>query len=183
MTCDKGSIERFTLMGRSRGKSGVSHFSIIDTKSTTQELTFVRLNALCATVAAARKFMSVVMALAFWLAATQHCNLEAAGVLASHASESSDTGCCASLGGGCDSDGCELVENGAFRNTQDDVVVLIPCLSCYERLICLSLAVPTPGTVELMASPDCLERPLNWVPTWQFVQRAALSPRAPSSIA
>lgn len=170
-------------MDRSRRRSGKRRTFIIDTKSTTQKLTFVRLNARSASVGAARKLMSAVMALAFWLAAAQHCNLEAAGIFTSHASESSDTGCCASSGGGCASDGCELVENGAFRNTQDDVIVLIPCLSCCECLICLSLVVPPPATLELMASPDCLERPLDWVPTWQFVQRAALSPRAPSSIA
>jgi hypothetical protein len=128
----------------------------------------------------ARKFLTVLFGLALWLGATQHCNLEAAGILASHTDAPSGSGCCTGSDLGCAADGCESVENGAYRMGSDSVAVDAPAFVCCHCLICFSPDFSPPEIVNISGAGTDLERPLDWVPTWQFVQRAALSPRAPS---
>jgi hypothetical protein len=112
----------------------------------------------------------------FWLFATLHCELEAAEIFESHAV--ADQVCCDGGEEHCSHDGCQLVEGGHY-SVNPAAKVSSPQLALCYCLICLSI-----GAVEVEAedgySPDYFERPLDWVPTWQFVQRAALSPRAPS---
>ena len=144
------------------------------------ELTFVQQNARSRPVLPARKFLTALFALALWLGATQHCNLEAAGILASHTDAVSEGGCCTGSDVGCASDGCESVENGAYRTASENVAVDAPAFVCCQCLICLSLDFSPVEVVKISGARTDLERPLDWVPTWQFVQRAALSPRAPS---
>lgn len=146
------------------------------------ELTFEQQNARCPPVLPARKFLTVLFALALWLGATQHCNLEAAGILASNTDAASGNGCCAGSDVGCATDGCESVENTAYRTASDSIAVDAPAFVCCQCLVCFSLDFSPTEVVTISASCTDLERPLDWVPTWQFVQRAALSPRAPSLI-
>lgn len=144
------------------------------------QLTFDRCHAACRPVFASRNLLTVLFSLTLWLGATQHCNLEAAGILTPHAESGPENGCCAGTDDGCAADGCESVENGAFRNGSDGATLDVPVFSCCDFLVCLNL---DPRPAEVAASSAWLtdfERPLDWVPTWQFVQRAALSPRAPS---
>jgi hypothetical protein len=56
-----------------------------------------------------------------------------------------------------------------------------------DLLTCLSLiyacAPPATALQESSACPaELIQRPLDWLPTWQFERRAALSPRAPSLV-
>ena len=117
--------------------------------------------------------------LAFWLMATQHCALEAAGILSAHADQTSP-GCVST--GGCANDGCATVEEGAYRPDTDAPAIASPQLFDCVYLICWSMAVPPPETSGGISLRAYAERPLDWVSTWQFVQRAALSPRAPSFV-
>jgi hypothetical protein len=126
-----------------------------------------------------RNKLFAVVVMAVWLFATQHCGLEAAGLFAAHDEQAEDTGCCAAKGG-CENDGCATVEDGEYRPDQRSLVISAPALAAdllpagWEAL----LAAPLPADAESVWALD--DRPHEWVTTWQFVQRAALSPRAPS---
>ncbi|MDO8544817.1 MAG: hypothetical protein Q7S40_30605 [Opitutaceae bacterium] len=119
--------------------------------------------------------------LAFWLLATQHCRLEAAGLIEPHAV--ADQTCCPGGEAHCSHDGCDTVENEGYRIDSDSAVIPAPQFAACLCLICWNLSVPSFEIREGDASSsENFERPLNWVPTWQFVQRAALLPRAPSFV-
>ena len=126
-----------------------------------------------------RNKLFAVVVMAVWLFATQHCGLEAAGLFAAHDEQAEDTGCCAAKGG-CENDGCATVEDGEYRPDQRSLVVLAPALATDFLLAACgaTLAPPRSEEAELVWTP--IDRPHDWVTTWQFVQRAALSPRAPS---
>ncbi|MBL9188411.1 MAG: hypothetical protein JNK23_13075 [Opitutaceae bacterium] len=116
--------------------------------------------------------LGVILA-AMWLPATEHCVWEAAGVLA----EACPDGCVMDSTG---KDGCDTVENGAYKPVGDTLKTPAPSLFVCACCLCLH-QIRLDAAREHVAPPDALfERPLDWVPTWQFVQRAALSPRAPS---
>ena len=128
-----------------------------------------------------RKKLFAVVVMAVWLFATQHCGLEAAGLFAGH-DESVEGKSCCSTSGGCENDGCAMVEEGAYRSDQSTLVISAPVLSVDAFLI-LSDVLPLQRLQAELALPrDAFERPRDWVTTWQFVQRAALSPRAPSVV-
>lgn len=127
-----------------------------------------------------RTFVALFLA-ALWLPATQHCDLEAAGMLSAHCDEptgmeGSGSDC------NCVSDGCDMVESGDYKVSPQTAKVSAPILSvlaCLFSVASLSHSEePFAGT---MLGSDH-GHPVEWVPTWQFVQRAALSPRAPSLI-
>ena len=120
------------------------------------------------------RFVAAFLAV-FWLLATMHCQLEAAGLLESDGV--ADQACCAGGEEHCSHDGCQIVESGGY-SLRAAAKISSPQLSLCFCLICPSISVPA---VEAVAgySRDYFERPLDWVPTWQFVQRAALSPFHP----
>ncbi|MDO8544824.1 MAG: hypothetical protein Q7S40_30640 [Opitutaceae bacterium] len=129
-------------------------------------------------VARLRRSFAVFM-VAFWLLATQHCGLEAAGVW--HGDEHVAT-CCATASG-CVNDGCSVVEGGNYNPAVNPLKVSAPDLLSCICLFCAS-SVPVDALDDAgWIATVFLERPPDWVPTWQFVQRAALSPRAPSLVA
>lgn len=112
----------------------------------------------------------------FWLLATLHCDLEAAGLFQDgHA----DQCCSSSLG--CASDGCQVVEGGGYKPSSDALKVSAPDLVSCACLICLA-ASPVEVPERDLLPEGFVERPREWVPTWQFVQRAAPLSRAPSAI-
>jgi hypothetical protein len=117
---------------------------------------------------------------ALWLLATQHCGLEAAGFFSAHDEESSE--CCVGSGG-CENDGCATVEEGAYRPDSSSLAISAPSHSGCLAVTIWHLAAPPRELPADMALRHGSERPLDWVATWQFVQRAARSPRAPSSLA
>jgi hypothetical protein len=123
------------------------------------------------------KFVAVLL-VAFWLLATQHCGLEAAEIFEPH--KSADQTCCPEGEAHCSHDGCEMVEDGGFRADSDAPGIPTPQFATCLNFICWDLSVPPLKVCEGDSSAERFERSLNWVPTWQFVRRAALSPRAPS---
>ncbi len=151
---------------------------------TRRELTTKGTEVLCALVPAFRHIAALIM-LAVWLASSQHCGLEAAGIIAEdapHGSPHSGTaGCCSDTGNPCSHDGCNVVKSGTINPTVSFLKAPAPSLVACACFICLQLAVP-----EVSAEPTLLavelDRPKNWVPAWQFVRRAAPLSRAPSLI-
>ena len=131
-------------------------------------------------MSALRNRLAVVLLVAIWFAATQHCGLENLGLFAAHGEEASATGCCAGTNDSCATDGCETVENGSFKPVQDlklalPQFVVCACACPISLLAILSLEPPD----EKVLRRD-FERSDAGAPTWHFVQRAALLPRAPS---
>ena len=112
----------------------------------------------------------VVLVVALWLLATQHCGLEALGFeLGSDHCASSEK-----------SVGCRTVEESGFKPMGNGISVPSPDLFVCLWLICApSIPAFSPDDASVMPD-DFIEHPKGWVPTWQFVHRAALSPRAPT---
>lgn len=122
-----------------------------------------------------RRIIAVAF-LALWLPATQHCGLEAAGLIAA---ETQHPAQCCDTSDRCSHDGCNVVENGVIKPVSEASKVLAPDFSACLCFICLQLAQP--GMLDesalLVSAP---ENPFDWVSTWQFVRRAAPLARAPS---
>jgi hypothetical protein len=132
-------------------------------------------------VSRVRKKLVAACLLAFWLVATQHCGLESAGFFAAHHEEGEGAGCCSSAEG-CATDGCAVVEDGAYRLGNSAPVIASPLLSACLCSVVWSLDVPERELRADVSLHGPLERPRDWLPTWQFVRRAAPSPRAPSLV-
>ena len=139
-----------------------------------------RPRSVCAVSRFRNKLFAVVV-MAVWLFATQHCGLEAAGLFADHDEAVEGSSCC-STSGGCENDGCATVEEGDYRPDQSALVISAPVLSVDAFLVLSDLMSLQRLQAEIPLPCDAFERPRDWVTTWQFVQRAALSPRAPSLV-
>ena len=116
----------------------------------------------------------VVLLLSFWFGATIQCGLKAAGLL--------DSGVTCSLGGSPANEGCCVVEHDEYRGVNDAVKVPAPELFADHPCIGPSAV----AALDERAAPSlkgASVRPRDWVPVRHFVQRAALSPRAPSGLA
>lgn len=119
------------------------------------------------------KFLALVLA-ALWLPVTQHCSLEAAGVLSWQCATDCESG-------GADfADGCVTVEKAPSKVAAGRVEAQAPVL-----FACLGLRDPVFSS--LLAESDIadsqaasFERPGNWVPIWSFSRRAAPPSRAPT---
>ena len=115
-----------------------------------------------------------LLLLAVWLPATQHCVLDAAGVITKSCSDNPG------VGENHAKDACVTVESSAYKASADTLKVSAPDLVAVICFLCLQrepAATPPPSVILPAGS---LDRPRDWVSTWQFVQRAAPSPRAPS---
>jgi hypothetical protein len=122
-----------------------------------------------------------LLLLALWLPATQHCGLEAAGVLTS-AVECHDAASCDEPQGTspCDLDNCQSIEDAAYKAKQTYVQLSTPVeLAC---LCCLNAITPKTIIVS-MITPAQTDAPPELAPSWQFTTRAAPAPRAPSILA
>jgi hypothetical protein len=125
--------------------------------------------------------IAAFLLVALWLPTTQHCMLAAADLLALEAVHAENAKCCAEPDQGCTAAMCTLLESGSYKPGITSVTAPIPsftacaCLLCLhaEELLIEADAVADTARVSFDRPPDCS-------PTWQFVQRAALSPRAPS---
>jgi hypothetical protein len=114
-----------------------------------------------------------LLLLAIWLPATEHCALEAAGIL----TETCPDGCSNTPG---EKDGCDTVETGAYKLSGDTLKVPAPDLFVCLCHIC-SHIVQFELTRDLLPSAGvAFERPQDWVSSWNFVRRAAPPSRAPS---
>jgi hypothetical protein len=107
--------------------------------------------------------------IAWWLPATMHCAIEAAGWM--------DGG--ESCPHHCDNDRCDQLESGNFRPTNGAVVIVAPAAAVVDFAVPLvRLAPQSAGRLRIdlarTAAPPGLAR------TWQFAARAAPQPGAPS---
>ena len=119
-----------------------------------------------------------VLLLALWMPATQHCNLQAAGLIDAHG-EHTDSAC---LGGGnpCSHDGCIMVEGITYKPSGDLLLkVPAPDLLVCSCFLCLQL-VYRDLRIEPLTPVVAAEKPQAWVSIWHFVRRAAPLSRAPS---
>ena len=122
-----------------------------------------------------RNKLVALSVLVLWGLAAMHCRLEAVpgfGFLKSccfldSASASQED---------CKSDACGEVEDGVYRVEERKAVAPQPLLLLALAPLVVATPVPEPQAHLLVDSPPWTERPN----AWQFSQRAALSPRAPS---
>jgi hypothetical protein len=123
----------------------------------------------------------VFVLLAIWLPVTAHCDLEAAGILAAHDTHSIESDCCEQEDP-CTHDGCEIVENGAYRASDNLLKVVTP-----ELLVWTVFLSPQLFASDMRDEPALpvvfAIKPQGWVPTWHFARRAAPLSRAPSVLA
>ena len=116
----------------------------------------------------------VVLLLSFWFGATIQCGLKAAGLL--------DSEVTCTMGGTPANEGCCVVEHDEYRGVNDTLKVPVPEL--FDDCCCIGLsATAAPDEKTAHSVEDAFVRPRDWVPVRHFVQRAALSPRAPSGLA
>jgi len=123
-----------------------------------------------------RHVITVVL-LALWLPATQHCGLEAAGLIAADAHE----GCAEASCDHCTHDGCNVVEGGFVKSSHEALKAPTPPLVACTCFLCLRLLTPVLAIEPNLAVSESVS-PEHWVPVWQFVRRAAPVSRAPSLI-
>lgn len=115
-----------------------------------------------------------LLLIAVWLPATQHCALEAVGLVAKTCSDNCVTG------ESSPSDGCGTVEDGAYKSSLGLVKVPVPAVLAHVGYLCAFLAQPEPRGVTIISPRESFDRPRDWVSTWQFVRRAAPPSRAPT---
>jgi hypothetical protein len=126
-----------------------------------------------------RHIIAVVL-LVLWGPATQHCNLDAAGIIDAHG-EHTDSAC---LEGEdpCSHDKCHVVERITYKPATNLLKVPAPDLLICSCFLCLQLAYRDLN-VEPVTPVVAVEKSQAWVPTWHFVRRAAPLSRAPSTLA
>lgn len=123
----------------------------------------------------------LIVLVAIWLPATQHCGLAAAGLIGAESSHDVDAGCCQTGDGSCAHDGCKVVESGLIKSDNETIKVPMPALAACACFLCLQLS-PRFEATEPSFGVTASESPQHWVPVWQFVRRAAPLSRAPSCL-
>lgn len=82
----------------------------------------------------------------------------------------------------CDADNCQSVEDSAYKpgvtklKTVAPILMAVTCLCCLQDIAPRTIIVP-------VISPAQTDAPLELAPSWQFITRAAPSPRAPGFLA
>ncbi len=113
-----------------------------------------------------------MLLLATWLPATQHCGLDAAGLLpdlgACHDDHHDDHAHTA--------DNCSLIEEDAYQSAALTLKVTEPVALCECLLQLILLTEASPPVIEAPA----VHPPPDLQPSWQFIARAAPPARAPS---
>ena len=127
------------------------------------------------------RFLSQIVAfvlLALWMPATQHCGLEAAGVITANSANES-VACCAPTAAACAYDSCHVIEQFAPKTSNDSLQVSTPdfvACACFLFVQILDRELSARSVVSVVAT----DYPMGWVPTWHFARRAAPLPRAPA---
>ncbi|MEN9507484.1 MAG: hypothetical protein RLZZ621_47 [Gemmatimonadota bacterium] len=139
---------------------------------------FARLVGFARKVIVLRNRLLVVLLLAIWFAATQHCGLENLGLFAANAEKTTGSSCCKGNDDSCTRDGCDTVESGSYKPDRDLKLATPQFVACACQ-ICLKAILPLEPPDGNVLRRD-FERSDAGAPTWHFVQRAALPARAPS---
>lgn len=132
-------------------------------------------SVIVSTVRIARTIIAAVL-LALWVPVSVHCTLEAVSGLEL-------IGCCFGdqaephQDNDCADDGCEVVESGQYVTNQREVELVAPVI-----LLSFNFFIPVDHestySAHFVHSPPAV--PDELAACWQFVLRAAPSPRAPS---
>lgn len=126
-----------------------------------------------------RLIVTVLLA-ALWLPATQHCGLEAAGLLTDQCAEGhGPAGCVAKAD--CASDECGTLEGGNYRSDAASLKVSPQWFTCIFLLSDALVSIP-PESSSALVVDDSRGRPEDWVPSWQFERRAAAPAHAPDTL-
>jgi hypothetical protein len=130
-------------------------------------------------VSSFRHIIAVVL-LALWLPMTQHCDLEAAGLIAGEVPHSATVNCSEPASSRCGHhDGGSVAEGNLVKQSNDPIKVPMPSLVACTCFLCLQLLTPQLAVEPALAVAES-DHPQHWVPVWQFVRRAAPLSRAPS---
>jgi len=130
-------------------------------------------------VSTLHRIVAIVL-LALWLPTTQHCGLEAAGLIAAEAPHGAEQGCCPTGESPCSHDGCNVVEGQLAKTGNGTIKLPVPLEAC-TCILCLQL-LPRFEAAEPVFAVKASESPEHWIPVWQFVHRAAPLSRAPSGL-
>ena len=169
-----GRDARVRTRGKSFPRSPVWHAS-----GATKKLTNSPPSPLHGDVSLFRRVIAIAL-LALWLPVTQHCGLEAAGLVSAHVPHPAPAQCC-DTGGPCSHDGCSLVESGLTKPGTELSKLPAPAFFVLASFLCLQFSAPDSLSEPALVVADS-EQPLDWVPAWQFVRRAAPLSRAPSLV-
>ena len=118
--------------------------------------------------------------LTLWMPATQHCDLEAAGLIATHTDANENVDCGTSHTP-CPSENCQVIEDGGYKPSGTLAKVSSPSLLACVFSLCLQPAA-LDAVHESVTPVVARENPLSWVPTRHFVRGAAPLSRAPSAV-
>ena len=123
-----------------------------------------------------------LVVLALWLPCTMHCSLEAAGILLSNCCVHSD-GTVSSQDSDThdpcrDCHTCSVIESGGYVKHDGSVEVKSPP-TVFWWIVQAEFLTPLP--VIRVSLPRAIPPP-ELPPSWRFSERAALMPRAPSSL-
>lgn len=127
-----------------------------------------------------RSRVFAALLLAVWLAALDHCGLEAAGFFGG-ATATEESSCCDETR--CLADACSVIEDASFTHEDGGYSLLPPsdAGALLGWILSPELADLTPAPEDRARPPDC-GRQLAHVVGWRFTQRAALPPGAPSTL-
>ncbi len=115
--------------------------------------------------------------LALWLPATQHCSLDASGLLA-HDILSSE---CGETASSCADDSCDMAEGNLVRTSVCTAKSFAPDLTVCLCVLCSHLSLTELAEAPALAV-SASEWPVDWLPSWQFLRRTALPARAPDCL-
>jgi len=126
-----------------------------------------------------RRFFPLLalLLLGLWFTASQHCALEAVGLLPDSCHDETQS----AAGQTCADDSCAALESARYHAAVAQIAVPAPTVHEGLGLIGAALAwrcaaderAPAPATTETA-------HPRDWVPIWHFVRRAAPPSRAPT---
>ncbi|MBI2511672.1 MAG: hypothetical protein HYV96_06830 [Opitutae bacterium] len=126
-----------------------------------------------------RQLSLACLALVLWLWGTQHCTLEAAGVLDGFGLA---TACDSDESGHCTTDDCDTLESGAYRIADSSIHVPAPEACGPECWLCVALLAPRAEAPACFATTAPVALDVSWVPARHFERRAAPPSRAPSAL-
>ncbi|MEO6873791.1 MAG: hypothetical protein ABI222_03105 [Opitutaceae bacterium] len=120
--------------------------------------------------------MLSLLLVALWLPATQHCAMQVTGLIPTTCPDEQSS--CASQNAAID--GCSTVENAAYSQATPVLKAPVPILAGLVGFLCNHCVFEATAVAAVAFPRVTMDRPLDWVRTWQFTQRAALPARAPS---
>ena len=121
--------------------------------------------------------IAAVLTLTGWLGASQHCNLEAAGIFGHE--DGTGKACCPNSLEGC-TDGCPVVETATYRVAEKSASFVVPQFAVCKCLHCAALIPPFSAEALNETVRHTLGEIRPWVPAWHFDRRTAAVPGAPA---